>query len=727
MPGTTKQGRRDRKVSSQSGTNSCEDGPSSQYLVYPSIPLSPSPTWRLSLAITLNKQVIADTDKSSLLECDLGQILFPTSLFSITANTIINRIDKSFYDFDDRKWMYYPDFSRFPDYEKRACATADFLDKLTRICWSFYSDNRHPLPSSPRRWFVTESPRLRSDGSAVTSFGMALAENGPGDLQWSDILCDVQIAEAAENMPDAIERLTTGAAQVYATQEHRLFHLGLALAGDMCQLVYFDRAGRVLSGIYNVHKHSVLFARIIMGLTLLDKSFAGLDPSVIFRDGRRFFKVCGLKYEIMGTISINANMLGRGTVCWLCRRAGRKENFVVKNVWVDEQTGHREGVFLKRARWITGIPTLAGEEVVSGRDGEPWVTTWVREKHQGKGSATITSRIPRLVLRRLILQPYARPLREFSSKDELLELLNDAIEAHQQLYVRADALHCDISENNIMAHDPPHSKRRKGLLIDLDSALHVSGKHKVGPMGYTSGTLPYMAIEVLRYPALTERAPWHDLESFLYVLIILCASYSGPSNTPRRDFDIHKSPLGPWLTGDGKYKAEVMRSYADAEFRAFLDKVFDPYFDDLKDLVCDLRNIITRPRDKHPSHIDVMTTIDKHIRARRACQKLVGTNAKAPAAIDKKSLNPKAKRKPTSAPPTAPPPPTPAALGVSHRRTTRSKARAPVPPQEPSPANDDSKHAPPRKRTQLSTKRFESTERLGMAGATRAAKRRRVE
>ncbi|KAL1664385.1 hypothetical protein GGF50DRAFT_54948 [Schizophyllum commune] len=647
MPGTTKQGRRDRKVSSQSSTNSSEDGPSSQYLVYPSIPLSPSPTRRLSLAIALNKQVIADTDKSSLLECDLGQILFPTSLFSITANTINNRIDKSFYDFDDRKWMYYPDFSRIPDCEKRASATADFLNNFNRICWLFYSDKRHPLPSVPRRWFVTESPRLRSDGSTVTSFGMALAEDGPGDLQWSDIVCDVQIEEAAENMPDAIERLTTGATQVFATQEHRLFHLGLALAGDTYQLAYFDRAGRVLSGIYNVHKHSVLFARFIMGLTLLDKSFAGLDPSVIFRDGRRFLQVCGLKYEIMGTISINANMLGRGTVCWLCRRAGRKENFVVKNVLY------------------------------------------------------------------------------FSSKDELLELLNDAIEAHQQLYVRADALHCDISENNIMAHDPPHSKRPKGLLIDLDSALHVSGKHKGGPKGYISGTLPYMAIEVLRYPALTERAPWHDLESFIYVLIILFSSYSGPSSTPRRGFDIQKSPLGPWLVGDGRYKAEVMCRYGDAEFRAFLDKVFDPYFDDLKDLVCDLRNVVTRPRDKHPSHIDVMTAIDKHIRARRASQKLTGANAKAPAAIDTKS-NAKTKRKPTSAPPTAPTPPTPAASSVSHRRTTRSKARAPVPPREPSPANDDSKHAPPRKRTRLSTKQSESTERPGMAGATRAAKRQRV-
>ncbi|KAI5828789.1 hypothetical protein K523DRAFT_417301 [Schizophyllum commune Tattone D] len=287
MPGT-KQGRRDRKVSSQSSTNSCEDGPSSQHVVYPSIPLSPSPTQRLSLAIALNKKVIADTDESSLLEGDLGPIIFPTSIFCITANTIISRIDESFYDFDDRKWMYYPDFSRIPGCEKRASATADFFTKFTRICWLLYSDKRHSLPSVPRRWCVTESPRLRSDGSTVTPFGMALAEDGPEDLQWGDILCDLQIEEAAENMPDAIERLTTGAAQVFATQEHRLFHLGLALAGDTYQLTYFDRAGRVLSGIYNVHKHSVLFVRFIMGLTLLDKSFAGLDPSVIFRDGRRF-------------------------------------------------------------------------------------------------------------------------------------------------------------------------------------------------------------------------------------------------------------------------------------------------------------------------------------------------------------------------------------------------------------------------------------------------------
>ncbi|KAI5832484.1 hypothetical protein K523DRAFT_144949 [Schizophyllum commune Tattone D] len=701
---------------------------------YPSVPLPPSPIQRLSPAIALDQHVIADTDKSSLLECDLGPTLFPTSLFCMTANVIINLINKSFYNLSDRKWIYYPLFFTFPDCAKRACATADFFTKFTRICWLFYAKKRYPLPSAARRWYVTESPRLRSNGSTVTSYGMALAEDGPGDLQWRNVLCDVQIEEAAENMQVAIERLATGAAQVFATQEHRLFHLGLALAGDTYQLAYYDRAGRVLSGTYNVHEDAALFARVIMGLTLLDKSFLGIDPTIIFRDDRRFLKVCTYEFEILRTISINANILGRGTVCWLCRRAGSKEDYVIKNVWVDEQTGHREGMFLKRARLIEGIPDLVCEEVVSRPDGEPWTTTWVRQSHQGTDSATVSRPAPCLVLRRLVLQPYARPLRDFSSKDELLELLKDAIEAHQDLYIDADALHCDISENNIMAHEPAHSSRRQGLLIDLDGALHVGGKHKVGPMGCTRGTLPYMAIEILQYPNLVEHAPWHDLESFLYVLMIICATYSGPSNTPRHGFDIHKSRLGPWFSGDGVYKADIMRGYDDAKFRAFLDEVFDPYFDDLKDVVCDLRNIITRQKDACPSHVDVMIVIGKHIRARQASQKRAAAAAQCPPAAVETKRSERAKRKRVTAAAPAPPAPRPAAPGKSRRMTTRSKAQA-SPPRTPSPASDDSEGTvvltPPRRQTRAATKCAQSNKQaelgVGMAGATRAAKRRRME
>uniref|UniRef100_D8Q2W2 Fungal-type protein kinase domain-containing protein n=1 Tax=Schizophyllum commune (strain H4-8 / FGSC 9210) TaxID=578458 RepID=D8Q2W2_SCHCM len=586
-----------------------------------------------------------------MLESNLGTSVFPMSLFPITPLSVIKLTNKAFYDVSNRRWLCYPDFSSVPDRIERMCAIASFFNRFTRFAWLLYNDRGHSLPSTPRRWYVLESPRLLADGSTVSSYGMALSEEVSGDLQWQDILCDVQVEEDAANMSDALQRLTTGAAHVFATQEHRLYHLGVALAGDTYQLAYYDRAGRVLSGAFDVHKHSVLFARIIMGLAIPDKSYAGLDPSIIIRDGRRFLEVCGREYEILRTICINTNMFGRGTVSWRCRRADSDEDFVIKNV-------------------------------------------------------------------------------DFASNDELLELLHDAIQAHQDLYLYADALHCDISENNIMAHDPPNSSRRRGLLIDLDSAVVVSGTPKTGP-----GTLPYLAIDVLQYPTLVERAPWHDLESFLYVLMIFCASYSGPSNTPRHGFKIHESPLGPWLAGDGNYKAQVMQCYDDAKFRAFLDEVFDPYFDDLKDVVCDLRNIITRPKDARPSHVDVMIVIDRHIRALRASQKRTAAAAKCPPAVVGTKRSGKTKRKQVTAAAHAPPAPRSAASRKPRRTTTRSKARAAPPPRTPSAASDESERTvvltPPRRQTQAATKRAPSSKQAmtetGMAGATRAAKRRRME
>ena len=69
-------------------------------------------------------------------------------------------------------------------------------------------------------------------------------------------------------------------------------------------------------------------------------------------------------------------------------------------------------------------------------------------------------------------------------RDALLarEPLTYLCAAHQDLYLYTDALHCDISENNIMARDTPNSSCRRGLLIDLDSAVVVSGTPKVGPV-----------------------------------------------------------------------------------------------------------------------------------------------------------------------------------------------------------------------------------------------------
>jgi hypothetical protein len=122
------------------------------------------------------------------------------------------------------------------------------------------------------------------------------------------------------------------------------------------------------------------------------------------------------------------------------------------------------------------------------------------------------------ILSCLIVYPAGRVISDFKTIRELLEGLRDAIRAHQSLYVKGRILHRDISSNNIIITEPNESGGYKGMLIDLDLAKERDSKPS-GARNQT-GTMQFMAIEVLRGADHTYR---HDLESFFYVLMWMCA------------------------------------------------------------------------------------------------------------------------------------------------------------------------------------------------------------
>ncbi|KAL1699134.1 hypothetical protein EV121DRAFT_273941 [Schizophyllum commune] len=463
-----------------------------------------------------------------------------------------------------------------------------------------------------------------------------------------------EVAAEAESMRDAIERLHSGAASVFHAQETRMYHIGIAFAGDLFQLAYYDRAGCVLSGTHNVHENPGVLIRAVVGLSLFDESYVGKDTSITARDRGAYMTVGGIEYEIVELLATGGDILGKGTVCWRCRRPDSSENYVIKNTWTMlGQSRKTEGEFLRRAARIKGVPNLVCEEQVLRRNGLPQNTLWLRETLQGSERLAILKNHPQMELRRLVLQPCGRPLVDFRDKDELLTGFKDSImskhvyctsveisqthhlgAAHYQLYEQL-ILHCDISDNNIMLRAREDPSISRGLLVDLDSADEVNSltglahinfgmRHKHpssmeidAPYRLTApGTVPFVACDILRPHGADGRAPWHDLESFLHVLMYICATCSGPFDTPRTDFDLEKSPMGPWLTGDYVRKKEIMFEYDESAFRAFVDSVFDPYFEDLKDLVCDLR-AVTRARGGHSSFLGVFRR-HMHLRATKA-------------------------------------------------------------------------------------------------------------
>lgn len=133
-----------------------------------------------------------------------------------------------------------------------------------------------------------------------------------------------------------------------------------------------------------------------------------------------------------------------------------------------------------------------------------------------------------------MISPAGRALRDFESKLELLEALRDAIKAHRFLYPKGKILHRYISENNIIITNPREVDGFPGMLIDEDLAKEI-GSGRSGARHQT-GTMEFMAIEVLQRIAHTYR---HDLESFFYVLLWICAR-----RTWEREFKC-KPGIGP--------------------------------------------------------------------------------------------------------------------------------------------------------------------------------------
>ncbi|RMZ88367.1 hypothetical protein DV736_g4410, partial [Chaetothyriales sp. CBS 134916] len=184
------------------------------------------------------------------------------------------------------------------------------------------------------------------------------------------------------------------------------------------------------------------------------------------------------------------------------------------------------------------------------------------------------------ILRVLAIAPAGRALGQFTSIAELLKGLHDAIRVHQSLYAKGGIIHRDISVNNIIL------THFGGMLIDLDLAMEINQ----GPSRarHRTGTMEFMAIEVLEVFSHTYR---HDLESFFYVLIWLCARrgwcFSGnPKGQPMDSILTH------WYTGTYKEIATTKRgSMGKGGLEQILEE-FPPVFEEVKPLCRKMRGIL---------------------------------------------------------------------------------------------------------------------------------------
>jgi hypothetical protein len=432
---------------------------------------------------------------------------------------------------------------------------------------------------------------------------------------------------------------------VFADQPTRRFVHGFTLCAFTMELWVFDRSGPYSSGPFDIHANPDKFARAIIGYATMDNDAMGLDTFIQREDSHRYVTLDdadGNQTRIrLGRPMVRQKaVVCRGTTCFETRNsqvakfswASDKGQLEVRQLVLAEQRGvqgvarvvaHRqigtiaelrEGLdFQERHRFRNEDAHLDSPTVLSGSkrksssnhtsDSVSGSKRW-RSGNQKLSSQLSTGNAkPSLytptddlwenrIYSCLVISPAGRVVSEFTTVTELLESLRDAIKAHQSLYTKGNILHRDISTNNIIITKPEASGGFKGMLIDLDLAKERGS----GPSGarHQTGTMQFMAVEVLRKTDHTYR---HDLESFFYVLIWLCARFSWNNGFAGGPKPPKESLLRKWEIGIFNDIADAKEGHMTVSSLKRIMGEFPEILDILKPLCLKIRKILF-PLDK---------------------------------------------------------------------------------------------------------------------------------
>ncbi|KAK5651131.1 hypothetical protein OQA88_13248 [Cercophora sp. LCS_1] len=183
----------------------------------------------------------------------------------------------------------------------------------------------------------------------------------------------------------------------------------------------------------------------------------------------------------------------------------------------------------------------------------------------------------------IILRDYSKPIYEASSRVALLSALEGCIKGHESLY-KAGFLYRDISINNLMINEDKKNPSWPSFLIDLDLTIKEERQTASGAIEKT-GTRAFMAVGVL----LGEQHSFmYDLESFFWVLFLICIHYDGPGK------DIGPTAFENWNYENDYELARSKKGQVNHEgdFIKFAKGNFTPYYQPLIPWVNRLRKAV---------------------------------------------------------------------------------------------------------------------------------------
>jgi hypothetical protein len=217
--------------------------------------------------------------------------------------------------------------------------------------------------------------------------------------------------------------------QSFIQQPNRRYVRCLLVTEKRARFYHFDRSGVQYTKLFDIHEEAELFVLLVVGLCTTDERLLGLDDTVqwtIGADGRRTggtLRTVGPdQAPITYTLStdqmpwVRSSILGRGIVCWPVQDK-KGECFIVKDYWMS-QGREPEYEILEQVKGKPGLCQIVSYEIGRGE------TKDFRGPTDSFGDGAFHNSIAI----RIIMKSVTGPIDSFTSPEELLAALRDAID-----------------------------------------------------------------------------------------------------------------------------------------------------------------------------------------------------------------------------------------------------------------------------------------------------------
>ncbi|KAH8115424.1 hypothetical protein DFH11DRAFT_1759779 [Phellopilus nigrolimitatus] len=506
-------------------------------------------------------------------------------------------------------------------------------------------------------------------------------------VDWGDIqgCFEVKINNNNNSRAEAHKQIRQHACMIFKNQPGRRFVSSATLLDEQMVFILHDRVGELASEEFNIHEEPEKLVRIVVGFAFCTEKNLGYDPSYYTRDGQTFIRLDGQEYQVVRDIYADSSIYGRGTLVRELYPV-HDRNCVLKDVWVDKSRKGKEWDLLNELEKenFEGVAKMKSHEEVkidgkTGHDGDGpcsasrigkrKVERW-RTRKEWKHFENLEEREHHFLLLKTLVQP----LESFRSKKELVSAFRDIFKTIQRLE-EDRKLHQDLSLSNVVLVDvddmdaetlvdgqsaasarhnelvqsaDKHTassngtesipRLRKGVIMNFDFAVDKKreaeeikeGKESGQSRGHRTGTIPFMAIEIMDQNPPGSKKPlakdlngepiihdyYHDLESVFYMLCWLCIAQAGPNSKDRQStepFDYKSSAIGKWAAA-GQDESDYQK-VADAKcwmvtmthrFKRKVLDYFHEYFEELTPYVSRLREVICPPGALIPAQEESM-------------------------------------------------------------------------------------------------------------------------